>query len=147
MTNEPRKFRYANKTEIMAATPEVSISPAGLLAAIGFSAYFESAEQTITSAGSLTIAHSLGRTPIFLQVVLKNTTAEGGYSVGDVTFTGAINSNDINSATGVMVVPDATNLNIRFASGANVFSMIRKDNGNLFNLTNANWTIIFRVLA
>lgn len=45
---------------------------------------FTSSDQTITLNSTLTIAHGLGRAPIQTDILLKCTTADAGYSVGDI---------------------------------------------------------------
>lgn len=118
-------------------------SIANLAPAPEITASFTSAEQTITAAGPLTLAHSLSAAPVFVQVRLKCTTAEFNYSVGDEIIA---NSHMQSSGTGrgVSVVPDATNLNIRYGSFANTFSVLNKTTGAEGNITNASWKMIVR---
>jgi hypothetical protein len=93
---------------------------------------FVSADQTITLAGALTLAHGLGTAPRITGVRLVCQTAELGYSVGDtVQVEGDIASN----------VPDATNLNIRYRSVAT--SVCHKTTGVLTAITAANWKARF----
>lgn len=102
---------------------------------------FTSPAQTITSAGGLTIAHGLSGTPSRVSVVLKCTTAEHGYSIGDEVI--AHSTNVAASNQGVSIVPDATNLNIRFGSSGTVFPLTHKTTGAGVNATNASWTATF----
>ena len=105
-------------------------------------ARYTSTAQTITAAGSLTLAHSLGTTPAKVWAHLKNTSAELNYSVNDlVPIFPTGNTGGLN--VGFQCVPDGTNLNIRFGSAANTFQIINKTTGALGNITNANWNIIF----
>lgn len=93
---------------------------------------FVSADQTITLAGALTLAHGLGAAPRITGVRLVCQTAELGYSIGDtVQVEGDIASN----------VPDATNLNIRYRSVAT--SICHKTTGVLTAITAANWKARF----
>jgi hypothetical protein len=110
------------------------------------SGYYESPPQTITAGGSLTIPHGLGRKPILFQYMLVCTTAELGYSIGDELPIEAqpIGSSSSSIAQGVAVVPDDTNLNVRFGSQANVFQIIRKDTGSNASITIANWRFVVR---
>ena len=129
------------------STIQYGVTPANLAAAIGalsiFTKGFVSSEQTITSAGSLTVAHSLGAQPVMVLAQLKCLTAENGYSIGDIYEFGASLRMDA-SARGVSIVPDATNLNIRFGSDANAFGALNKGTGASVTLTNTNWSVIFR---
>lgn len=102
---------------------------------------FISAQQTITAAGGLTLAHGLGVIPLrSLNILLVNTTGEGNYVAGDITpyFSSTPPANQ-----GVAVVPDATNLNIRYGSTANTFTIPNKNTGAALNITNANWNAVF----
>jgi hypothetical protein len=115
-------------------------------ASLGFNNYYQSPSQTITSAGSLTLTHGLGRKPVQFAFTLVNTTTEGNYSVGDevvvtptYSFNGTLNG-------GFALIPDATNLNIRFLNSGTtaMFLLPNKTTGVPFAITNANWGIIVR---
>jgi hypothetical protein len=108
-----------------------------------FTKSYTSANQTITSGGSLTLAHSLGAMPALVQLRLKCTTGEGGYSIGDETIV-AIGTHVASANRGIAVVPDATNLNVRFGSDGNAMCIHRKDTGAIINITNASWAAIFK---
>lgn len=107
-------------------------------------AKFTSTQQTITSAGSLTLAHGLSSTPTRVSVHLVNTTAQSNYSIGDRLMV-SVNNNATSAADnkGLSIVPDVTNLNIRFGSNATVFSVLDKTTGAGAAITNANWNIVF----
>jgi hypothetical protein len=105
---------------------------------------FTSSNQTITSAGTLTIAHGLGVAPSLLQVLITCTTAADGYSVGD-TFAYPSASGDLYE--GVVVIPDATNLVCKYTDNPYVFSGINKGTGVGANFTNGNYRMILRVWA
>lgn len=117
-------------------------------ASTALSASFVSADQTITAAGALTIAHGLGSTPTLVQCWLKCTDAGGdvGYSQNDIVLWGQNDTGAFDSR-GVSIVPDATNLNIRFASLANTFSLLNKGTGAIGNITNTKWAAIFKAYA
>mgnify|MGYP000704182502 CR=1 FL=1 len=104
---------------------------------------FESTEQTITAAGSLTIPHGLGVQPKNILAWVINTTADLNYSVGDLVYVDTT-SQDATTATGVSIVPDATNLNIRFGSNANVFTLLDKTTGNVSGITASSWNVVFK---
>lgn len=129
-----------------ATTPSL-VQGQGGQAIIGlpFSRQFPSAEQTITSGGSLTIAHGLGATPVFWTILLICKTAESGYSVGDVTEVSG--TQDSSVSYGLAVVPDAVNLVCRYGANANVFFLLNKTTGAAAAVTNANWRVILRAWA
>lgn len=109
-----------------------------------FSKSFTSSNQTITNAGTLTLAHSMGTMPTLIQPRIICTTAELGYSINDELI---INPciNTTSSAAGLSIVPDSTNINIKFASGG--IEIIRKDTGSTAVITNADWALIIRAWA
>jgi len=109
------------------------------------SARFTSTDQTITAAGSLTLAHGLSSTPSLIDVILVNQIGNAGYSPGDLL---PINKGQCEASfgTGVAVIPDATNLNIRFAGGSGgtvLFTVIHKTSGAGESIVNADWKIRF----
>lgn len=103
---------------------------------------FQSPDQVITTAGSLTLAHGLGRTPQKVWFALVNQTTEGNYSPGDVVFSPSPASQPA-SNHGVSITVDGTNLNIRFGSNATTFELLNKTTGVSTSLTNSNWKIRF----
>lgn len=115
------------------------------LSSLGFASYYQSADQTITSGGSLTLAHGLGRTPVFVQSYLKCTNAALGYSIGDITPC-AIDGIEA-TGRGQSIVLDSTNINVRISNVAAAFTIIRKDTGAAATITNTDWTIFYRAWA
>lgn len=126
------------------AASDVQAAIAELLSELIFTKSFTSSNQTITAAGALTLAHSMGVMPSLVQVRLKCTTGEHGYSIGDEVIW---NSGDQNANRGCSIVPDATNLNIRYGSGANTFNVNHKTTGASSAITNASWVAIFKAWA
>lgn len=113
-----------------------------------FNGSFTSAEQTITSAGSLVLAHSLSVTPTLIQARLICKTAQAGYSIGDeVIINLAGNDPGATNNRGLSIVPDATNINIRYGSDTFSFSILRKDTGAAATITNTNWRLIIKAWA
>lgn len=109
-------------------------------------ASFTSAEQTISSAGSITLAHGLGSTPKFVEWRLVCKTAELGYSVGDVV-TGK-NSSAGTQNVGMSLKVDGTNIKINFAAYtggvSSPFQVINKTAGSfaLNYITPGNWKVV-----
>lgn len=101
-----------------------------------FTKSFTSTQQTISNAGSLTLAHGLGAQPSLIQCKLHNTTAESGYSIGDEVPT------DVTGTNWGAVTLDATNINIKFLASANGFNITNKSTGASTSITDANWTLI-----
>lgn len=145
-TTEKGRVELATSTEIKAGTDSTRAIPVDQLKiALGFTAYYESSQQTITAAGALTLAHGLGRKPILVKIVLQCTTAEYNYSIGDevTEFIPGWGS----ASRGITVTPDATNLNVRFGSTATPFAIFDKTTGAASVCTNASWKVVFRAWA
>jgi hypothetical protein len=107
-----------------------------------FTESYTSADQTITAAGSLTLAHGLSATPSLVTAKLKCTSAEHNYAVNDEVII-PVGSTNENNGRGAAVIADGTNLNVRFGSNATTFQVLNKTTGAAANITNANWDIIF----
>jgi hypothetical protein len=138
----------ATSAELKTGTDNAKVATAsGLLAAQGFTAYFQSSDQTITSAGALTIAHGLGRVPVKLTGHIKNVTAEAGYVTGDVIETAIIYNSAASAIYGAVLTCDATNIYVRFSSPTTVFFGVNKGNGAGNSFTNANWSFLVRAFA
>lgn len=105
-------------------------------------AIFTSSQQSITSAGSLTIAHSLSAIPNYVAIKLHCITGEHGYTTGNEFFTNPSVLDNVNSA-GLVVVPDAINLNVRYGSNATPIIVANFSTGSTTALTNVNWSTIF----
>lgn len=100
---------------------------------------FESTQQTITTAGALTLAHGLGRVPKEVWANFVCLTAEAGYSIGDVVVNPGYN---INGSRGFSCVVDSTNLNIRYGSQTPL-QLLNKTTGTVAIMTSANWAAVF----
>ncbi|WP_221138351.1 hypothetical protein [Rhizobium lentis] len=129
-----------------ATTRTITVPDADVtLATPSFSKQFDSAQQTITSGGGITVAHGLGAAPKLIQVLLICATADAGYSVGDVipvAFNGPANNNSSVGAT-----YDSTNINLRYGTNANVFAYLHKSTGASTALNNGSWRMIVRAWA
>jgi hypothetical protein len=110
-----------------------------------FTKQFDSAQQTITSGGGITVAHGFGALPKLIQILLICTTADAGYSIGDVVpvaFNGPANNNNSVGAT-----YDTTNINLRYGTNASVFTYTHKSTGASTALVNGSWRMIVRAWA
>ncbi|WP_406873288.1 hypothetical protein WHT83_06205 [Aminobacter sp. P9b] len=91
---------------------------------------YESGLSVITAGGTLTLAHGLGDIPTFIFPYFICVTASQGYAVGDII--------PMNPARFV-IVPDATNLNIRFENTTASYGYYSKTTGAFGNLVAASW--------
>lgn len=108
---------------------------------------FESTQQTITAAGSLALAHGFAAKPKLIQLSLVCTTAELGYSLNDEVFLSGGMASEATANRGVSIVPDATNVNVRFGSAATTFVIPHKTTGVATAATNASWRFVVRAFA
>lgn len=100
---------------------------------------YVSAEQTITAAGLLTLAHGLGAEPSMIQQHIVCETADAGYAIGDKVFvTGA----EHDSPSSVRF--DDTNCYVRLSSSASSFYIAHKTSGVRTGITNANWKLVLK---
>ena len=134
----------ATATEIKTGTvTNKYLAPDATLAAIGFSARYNSGNQTITTAGSLTLAHGLGREPILVVRWLKCLSAQANYSIGDKVLLSMGDTVD----EGISLVPDSTNLNLRFSGNSSCFNILDKTTGLGVGITNSSWALIVEAFA
>jgi hypothetical protein len=104
---------------------------------------FVSADSPISSAGTLTLAHGLGGTPIKMWYGLVNVSAEYGWN-GEVLHQ-AFAPQDASAtvARGATAYADATNVYVQYGSGAAVFNVHQKTGtpGLTSAATNTNWRL------
>jgi hypothetical protein len=105
-----------------------------------------STNQTITTSGLLTLAHSLGEVPKIIFLELVCVTAQAEYVAGDVVMIG-INSSTTSENRFSSVYYDATNVYVRFDNSTEVFTLATKNGGVSSALTNANWRLRVRAFA
>lgn len=121
---------------------ERAVTPAGLKGALLYSNGFESSNQTVTPNSTLSVAHGLGVVPKVFHVVLKCTTAELNYSVGDEV---ACNFNFVSGVSVIQASADATNVVINY-SGAST-SVLNKSTQAQSSITSASWKFVVRAWA
>lgn len=102
---------------------------------------FRSTAQSISSAGTQTLQHGLGQTPVQSWVELRCTTTNANYAVGDRVAMPTVNADS--TRAGVAVVHNATDLFYRYGSSANVFLVVDKTTGSLTASTNTSWEAYF----
>ena len=103
-----------------------------------FTSEFISSDQTVAASSVLNVPHGFGAKPKFVQVTLKNTTAELGYSIGDeIIISGGVNNGSIEWT----IEFDATNVTI-VASGT--LGVLHKATQVGTLITAANWRYVVR---
>lgn len=105
---------------------------------------YTSADQTITLNSAITLAHGLGRTPDDVQILLKCTTADQGYSVGDILHWGQRWEDNGGTMAGYQVCinnGDTTNINLIIAGAV---AIANKSTYARVALTTASWRLVVR---
>lgn len=102
---------------------------------------FTSSDQTITPNSILTIPHGLGRAPIDAQVLLKCTTADAGYSVGDILYLGG--TLDDGGAGYQIIIDNGDTTNVKVLQGA-ARAINNKSTFVRVALTAASWRLVVR---
>ena len=100
-----------------------------------------SSAQAITPGGSLILAHGLPSKPAELFGSMICTTADSGYSVGDVIGF-PIGGSGQGGGSSISVVPDSTNLNVRYGNSSG-YTIPLKSTGANAVINTANWQFIF----
>mgnify|MGYP001569423334 CR=1 FL=1 len=134
---------FASTAETRTGTETAkAVTPAGMKGAIGFSNFFESAEQNIvTNTDTGGIAHGLGSTPKFFAALIRCKTAEYGYAVGDEVM--LVTSNTSIEGLGGYV----NAANVGFVISVDVRIIDRATPGTVRIITMANWKVVLRAWA
>jgi len=107
---------------------------------VKFTPDFTSSNQTISADALLEVAHGLGAVPSLVRVVMKCTTADLNYSIGDeVEATGDLDGAAADA--GVTIYADATNVSL--VQGT-VRTIHDKTSFNRANITGSSWRWVVR---
>ena len=98
---------------------------------------YTSPELTITSGGTVTLTHGLGKLPKTVSVYLKCYTAEGGFAVGDITYCN-IHSDPSGNNEGIGAIVTTTQIILRIGSNG-IQNHMQKTNGEVFIVSDTNW--------
>ena len=108
-----------------------------------FTQFAESTGLTYDGDNEVTLSHSFGELPKGWSVCLVCTTAEGGYSIGDVLDPAGFNN--ANGERQCSVYMSTSSISV--ITGGNGFQAPNKSTHASFNLTPGNWTITIRAWA
>lgn len=111
------------------------------------SAEYVSPAMVITSGGTVTLTHLLPAKPKVFTAHIKCLTAQHGYSVGDELIVNPLLNTQDTNGRGAAIVPDATNIHIKFGIDGTTFAIIHKTNGGQDNITNSRWEFYIRAFA
>jgi len=134
---------------VMTFDTSAGVNKKALLNTLGSSIFtksYTSADQTITAAGALTLAHGMGVAPEFVFMYLICQTNEAGYTAGNVVWGNPINAGAV-ASNGLSLKVDATNITVRIGSAANPITISHGTTGVGTGLTNANWKLRFKAWA
>jgi hypothetical protein len=111
-----------------------------------FTESFTSSEQTITSNGALTLAHSLSGRPKLVQATLVCKTTSRGYSVGDqlIIDIGRQYGETTQEDQGIGVRVDTSNVYVEYGKGGAVFGVIQVGDSTEENVNNVDWRLVIR---
>lgn len=98
--------------------------------------YFQSAAQTLVSDGDFSVAHGLGAIPRMVVAVIKCTTADAGYAVGDELFV----AGNSGTNTGITWAANSTNIVGSFGSAIPVNAI----GATSANITFGSWQMYLR---
>lgn len=136
------RIEIATTAEFQAGTDtERAVTPSVIKSSIGLNNRFISPNQTITAAGTLTIAHGLGSNPISTDAYIECVTGENGFSIGD-----RLRTRDLvytqNSVANYnwQYTTDTTNFFVQFGAGGILAK--NKSTGAIVVLTDANWQLV-----
>ena len=135
------------------------LTPAQINAAQAVVSKFIGTPQAIANGTAIALPHGMGAIPRFFHCYLSCTTAELGYSIGDMVRLDAFDATTSGTVTGTLisaltftpassyyggnVVVDATNITTVVArDGVKVLSRLAPNVGVPTLITNANWRII-----
>ena len=122
-----------------------AITAANIKAGLGFTTYYESAEQSVTLSSAITLTHSLGSIPKLLLAELVCKTTDVGYAVGDrIPFTTVMGSSAA-AARVIGISYNATQITISYDATAMILE--NKSGGSTTQITPANWRVIVRAWA
>lgn len=122
-----------------------SLTAASVKAGLGFTTYYESSEQTISSGSSTTLTHGLGAIPKFMIAELVCKTTDRGYAVDDrIVFTSVMGSSGSTSRQ-YMVTYNPTKIIISY--DANVPIITSKTGGAAAGITTGSWRVVVRAWA
>lgn len=117
---------------------------AAILAALGFSAIYESDAQTITAGGQLVLAHGLTRVPKMLHCFAVCVNPEYNYAAGEIIHILPPISTTLANNYGLTAKVDVTNITIRFGTNATTLVALDATTGLGNALTNAKWNLLVK---
>jgi phosphohistidine swiveling domain-containing protein len=120
------------------------VSLSAIFALLPLTESYTSPNQSISAGQSITLAHGLSAAPDLVQARIVCQSVDAGYSISDEVIMTLGQDTDFNAATNraIAVVPDATNLTIRVATGSIIIG--NKGTGAPATISSTAWRLIFR---
>lgn len=137
---------YTNPTVIFDSKGRATSATNGSSTTPVFTKSFTSTAQTITGGGTFSVSHGLGVVPLFVYFYIQCTTAEHGYSIGDIVI---VNPNSENTALsrGFSCTPTSSILSGIYGSQAGGSFAAIVSGGTSTVLTNTNWNFFISAFA
>lgn len=128
ISGAPYRAKYNGTKFVLVGTNSSNIPP------------YVSAQQTITTGGTLTLAHGLGVTPSRVSYDLVCQSSDNGFTAGQIQ--DALCCFNTQVERGFSARKDSTNIIIVFGNAAAVFQSVPAGGGSYAALTNANWKLV-----
>jgi len=116
-----------------------ALSAEKALALIGYESSSGLSKAVPSAGASVTHTHGLSSIPNDVKVLLRCTTADSPYSVGDTVDVTSHMTLDGAAEFGLMVMMDATE--VKVVRGASALNIYNETNGNAFAIDTADWVI------
>lgn len=138
-------IEIATSAEVQAGTDATkAVVPSTIKGALGYSTFFESANQTITYGSFVSVAHSLGGAPRTASFELVCTSTEGGFLAGDRIFASPFTRDTAaaSSNKGFTMWYNASAVGVSY--GTDTYVLPTKNGTSQFNLTADNWALVLK---
>lgn len=110
-----------------------------------FTREFVSTPQVIVPTGVLILPHGFAVRPKLVRATLVCGVAELNYTVGD--YVDMSPGPGPGATEGMRVVANASDVNVRFGTAANVFSILNRVSGVLTPITPGSWSLVMSAFA
>lgn len=121
-----------------------AVTPAALDAALGFTTYYDSGQQTYNTSNQIILTHGLGATPKIGTLELVCTTTDAGYSVGDKIILAATVQPQTGTDPGISIAYNATQILINTGAAIRVTP---SGGGEGQTITTSSWRLVARAWA
>lgn len=141
-------IEIATDAEVAAGTDTVrAVTPSGLKNSLGISNKFTSTNITISVGGGDAQNHPFGAVPSIVLGYLVCTTADAGYSVGDVVRYDSTNNRNVSGVMMITVWANATQVGVGFGASGGAINISNKTTKNDTAINLASWRYVIKALG